>query len=284
MYEAVESNRLEGVTATAYYQQDGEAVFWDAQAYDQQNPQTTTARGVYAWFVPEGSWQVAYEKDGYERAVSEWMPVPPPQTEINQGLVSLEAPQITHAVLYDGSVEVTFSRYMDVSSVNMQTLTESGVQAVAVEPLNAEQAADGYDMLASRFAILTSGSSIRAQVSVTGGAKSYAGTAAKAQTVMTMRASRVSAIRAQEPIVLTAGAQSGAVLALDTDGGYINLKVTAEADMEDFLRVSSVSAVGGDGRVQLQLTGLRPGRAALIVTEQTTGAQAVIPVTVQAAQ
>ncbi len=89
IYEAVLSNRLEGVTATCYQKVIGEdmygdtteeAVVWNAADYSQVNPQKTDATGFYRWDVPQGMWQVKYEKEGYETAYSEWLPVPPPKT------------------------------------------------------------------------------------------------------------------------------------------------------------------------------------------------------------
>ena len=37
------------------------------------------------------------EKEGYETAYSDWLPVPPPQTEVNIGLVSKEKPVIENS-------------------------------------------------------------------------------------------------------------------------------------------------------------------------------------------
>lgn len=45
---------------------------WDAANYDQTNPVTTNADGVYAWDVPKGKWKVKFEKKGYETAYSDW--------------------------------------------------------------------------------------------------------------------------------------------------------------------------------------------------------------------
>ena len=39
-------------------------VKWDAAEYAQENPLFTDANGLYAWDVPQGEWQVKYEKDG----------------------------------------------------------------------------------------------------------------------------------------------------------------------------------------------------------------------------
>ena len=48
----------------------------------------------YAWDVPEGQWQVKYEKAGYETTYSEWLPVPPPQLDVNIGIVSTATPTV----------------------------------------------------------------------------------------------------------------------------------------------------------------------------------------------
>ena len=120
VYEGVESNRIQGVTATIYYKEtmDSNAVVWDADEYDQFNPITTDQDGCYAWDVPEGFWQVKYEKAGYKTAYSDWLPVPPPQVDVNVGLISEAAPEIKLINAYAEAVEVVFSQYVDVATVN----------------------------------------------------------------------------------------------------------------------------------------------------------------------
>ncbi|MFI3143628.1 leucine-rich repeat protein [Streptococcus suis] len=74
-------------TAKVYYKdEDGNEVLWNAGDYSQLNPVLTTIHGEYAWDVPEGLWKVKIEKDGYEVAESDWLPVPPPHTEVNFNL------------------------------------------------------------------------------------------------------------------------------------------------------------------------------------------------------
>ncbi|HEM4927393.1 TPA: leucine-rich repeat protein, partial [Streptococcus suis] len=74
-------------TAKVYYKdKDGMEVLWNAGDYSQLNPVLTTIHGEYAWDVPEGLWKAKIEKDGYEVAESDWLPVPPPQTEVNFNL------------------------------------------------------------------------------------------------------------------------------------------------------------------------------------------------------
>ena len=118
-YEAVESNRLSGVKVTIYYRKNMESdpVEWDASEYDQKNPLYTDEDGCYSWDVPEGLWQVKFEMNGYETTYSEWLPVPPPQLDVNIGLVSTSLPQIAYVNAYTDEIELIFTQFMDIDSV-----------------------------------------------------------------------------------------------------------------------------------------------------------------------
>ena len=125
VYEAVESNRVENVTTTIYYKDDetGEAVKWLANEYDQENPLLTDDAGQYAWDVPEGLWQVKFEKEGYETVFSDWLEVPPPRTEINISLKSTLPPEVKTVFLDDGIITLEFSQYVDVATVTDESIT-----------------------------------------------------------------------------------------------------------------------------------------------------------------
>ena len=121
VYEGVSSNRVEGVTASCYNKETVEDIYgdlhdnivkWDAEEYGQENPLYTDKNGFYQWFVPEGLWQVKYEKEGYETAYSDWLPVPPPQLDVNIGIVQNRQPEIKEAHAYVDGVEMTFDKYM----------------------------------------------------------------------------------------------------------------------------------------------------------------------------
>ncbi len=125
VYEAVTSNRLPGVTATVYELKKEEDMYgeihetpevWDASAYSQRNPVVTDDNGVYAWDVPQGEWQVRFEKDGYEPASTGWLPVPPSQLEINVGMTHAVAPDAVGARAYESGVVVAFDKYMEPGS------------------------------------------------------------------------------------------------------------------------------------------------------------------------
>ncbi len=109
-YDLETLERLENVQTTAYYipVDDDDPDFWNhkpganeygvkwnAAEYEQKNPLRTNADGKYAWDVPEGWWRVKFEKEGYETTWSEWVPVPPIQTEVNVGMKPLDKPTPT---------------------------------------------------------------------------------------------------------------------------------------------------------------------------------------------
>lgn len=134
VYEGVESNRLEGVTATVFYKQIGKNQFgddvekvmiWDAERYAQVNPQITDENGEYGWMVPAGQWQVRYEKKGYQTEYSEWLPVPPPQLDVNQPMMQYSEPQVSNVKATTQMVQVDFDKYMLADSLTTKTILVS---------------------------------------------------------------------------------------------------------------------------------------------------------------
>ena len=150
VYEGVPSNRLQGVTATCYYKETVEdmygdehenVVLWDAEQYGQENPLLTDENGFYRWDVPIGMWQVKYEKEGYETTYSDWLPVPPPQLDVNIGMVQMRQPEVIKARAYPQAVEFEFDKFMFPETLTTDNITVS-VNGTAVsgtiELLNAE--------------------------------------------------------------------------------------------------------------------------------------------------
>lgn len=137
VYEAVSSNRLEGVTATIYQKVTTEDMYgdkhdsvvkWDAEPYSQKNPIKTDMNGLYAWDVPNGLWQVKFEKEGYETVYSDWLPVPPPQLDINVPMYQSVQPEVTEARGFESGVDFRFSKYMrpETFEEGCVTLTRDG--------------------------------------------------------------------------------------------------------------------------------------------------------------
>ncbi|MBE6862929.1 MAG: carboxypeptidase regulatory-like domain-containing protein, partial [Ruminococcus sp.] len=145
VYEAVKSNHISGAEMTVYYLdvETNEAVLWNAEDYEQANPIYTNSEGAYAWDVPEGKWKVVCELEGYETQESEWLDVPPVQTEVDFSLVSYEAPSIKSVEHAENGIVVTFTKFMDAATVTEDTLTIDAEVAYTVAP-KLYDAADAY--------------------------------------------------------------------------------------------------------------------------------------------
>ena len=162
VYEAVLSNRLEGVTATCYQKVQKEdmygditeeAVIWNAEEYSQQNPLKTDAHGFYRWDVPQGMWQVKYEKEGYETAYSDWLPVPPPQLDVNVGMKQSTPPTVKDVNGTESGIAFEMSKYMKPETMTTQniTVTRNGViEKGNLEMLNMEKEPLGEDSFVSK--------------------------------------------------------------------------------------------------------------------------------------
>ena len=147
VYEGVPDNRLEGVTATVFFRKVSkniwgddieQSVVWNAEDYGQINPQITDENGEYGWMVPTGMWQVKYEKEGYQTEYSEWLPVPPPQLDVNQAMIQYSEPQVNSVKATPQAVRIGFDKYMMADSLTTDNIfvTQGGKQvdgAIAVQ-------------------------------------------------------------------------------------------------------------------------------------------------------
>lgn len=150
VYEAVPTNRIPGVTATAYFKQQNEdmygditetAVVWDAAPFGQENPLTTDAQGMYAWDVPAGMWQVRFEKEGYESTQSAWLPVPPPQLDVNIAMTQAKQPEVKTVHAYSDGVTIEFDKFMLPSTLTLGNIavTQNGTAVYGIiEAVNIE--------------------------------------------------------------------------------------------------------------------------------------------------
>lgn len=145
VYEAVKSNRVKDASAMIYYKDGEVAIPWNANRYEQDNPQTTDEFGIYHWDVLEGSWRVKVIKNGYEVSYSDWMDVPPEWKEVAIPLVTKEAPRV-EKVEGENSLLVTFSQYMDIDSVNASNITlKNGGKVIDVTITSVNKEVSGTD-------------------------------------------------------------------------------------------------------------------------------------------
>jgi len=189
IYEAVPSNRVEGATAVLYYKdymldEDGNStgetdVMWDAENHGQINPQITGADGMYQWDVPQGLWQVRVSKEGYENTSTEWLPVPPPQLDVNIPIIRNRLPQVEKAHAYVDAVAVKFDSYMLPEYLNTDqiTVTENGETVAGTIELTDEEVAPDSATYASKLRFIPSKAFTAAQVTlnISGLVQSYSG-------------------------------------------------------------------------------------------------------------
>lgn len=182
VYEALESNPVEGATATVWKRGDGPLgigdAAWNAEGYEQVNPQVTGADGAFAWDVPTGEYQVRVTKEGYKDASTEWLSVLPVRTGLKVRLETTAAPQATGAA-DPKYVEVTFDQYMKASKDVGASI--GGAEVERIEWVDVQQAsdADGYGALSRTLRIyptepLAEGSTVEVKLT---GAQNYVGTA-----------------------------------------------------------------------------------------------------------
>ena len=164
VYEAVPSNRLEGVTASIYQKiqetdASGEEIgeptwkLWDAGSYDEIQNQVTGADGAYGWDVPFGTWKIKYEKKDYKPAESAEMEVPPEWTDVNIGMVSTDAPEVKYLNVYEERIEIVLTQYV------LPKTMESGIVVTVdgtmlsgtIEPLDLEESYDKKASYASKY-------------------------------------------------------------------------------------------------------------------------------------
>lgn len=189
VYEGVESNRMEGVTAICYFKETVEDMYgdlyehediWDGEPFGEINPQLTDKMGMYHWDVPQGLWQVRLQKDGYEETRSEWLPVPPPQLEVNLAMKQNTPPTVLSAHVYTSGAEVQFSKFMNIETLadNILLRQEGEEIEATILPLDEEMMGGDTLMLASRVRIVPAvafESGKEVQLMVSRQVKSYAG-------------------------------------------------------------------------------------------------------------
>lgn len=293
VYEAVPSNRLKGVTAEILQKNGGSYTKWDeAEQYGGQSSTiTTTETGEYRWDVPEGTWKVEFTKDGYTKAEKDSLVVPPPQTNINIGMVSTNAPAVSAVQAYTDGVLVEFSQYMDIESVKGSITLVMGGKTVSytVEPVNAEADTnkDTLSIYASRFFVKpNSGATLSGEVTVTvsRSAKNYNG------TIIGTQYSNQHQVKGECPTGIEA---PGSLSVLVGDSSSLSFTLQPGlADQELKVEITTPSLVGfadnqtssvttdTNGSADVTLKGLLPGAGLVKITHAASGLSQVVEVNI----
>ena len=292
VYEAVSSNRVEGVTASCYYKETVEdmygdlhenVVLWNAEDYAQKNPLFTDGYGMYRWDVPQGLWQVKFEKEGYETTYSEWLPVPPPQLDVNIAMKQNRQPEVKAARAYEDAVEVEFDKYMMpelLTTENIMVMQDGTAVEGTVELLNEEVSYEGKaETFASkvRFNVSQPFTEQEITLMVNNRVKSYAGIRMQnnyqqtftieqeikqivSDSIVTVGYGNVSTIVVS---VLPASASKGKTLTVKTSSPMI-LGVETEQ-----------VTIGDDGKAEISVSGELSGTAALTFSVEGTDKSAM---------
>ena len=280
VYEGVSSNRIEGVTATAYYKETVEDMYgdkhenivkWDAAEYAQENPLFTDENGMYAWDVPNGLWQVKFEKEGYETTYSEWLPVPPPQLDINIAMKQNVQPTVKSARAFEDAVEMEFDKYMMpelLTADNIRVMAGETAVEGTVELLNEEVSYEGNDeKFASkvRFNAAAPFDATEITLMVSNRVKSYAGIRMQDDFSQTFTI---------EPEVREIVCESNASVVYGNSGELTVQVLPAVASAGKTVKVKSSSSMILSTDVE-ELTLDSEGKASLTVNGELPGAAAI---------
>ena len=299
--EAVESNRLEGVTATCLYKKEVEDMYgekhqevtvWDAENYGQQNPLLTDRQGMYSWMVPTGEWQVRYEKEGFDTQYSAWLPVPPPQLDVNVAMVRRAQPAIDQAQAYERAIDLGFTLYMKERFLNGATITfwQDGQQldgqltAIDAETAFGQDSEDGEQLISAlRFVpkkALAVGSQVTVKVSAL--VRSYADVAMGQDAELTLTVNRqVASISAGGTISVPYGGTRQVVLTARPAQAAAYARVTMESISPEIARLETGAVtLDAEGHAYITVSGLLPGTTYLVYNIDGTDLQAMDTVVV----
>lgn len=284
VYEAVASNRVQGVTATCYYKETVEDMYgdlhenivkWDAEEYAQQNPLFTDENGMYQWDVPQGMWQVKFEKEGYETAYSEWLPVPPPQLEVNVGIKQNVQPLGKGAKAYEQAIELEFDKYMMTETLNEENIiVMEGDKAVKAHVKYQDLETSGSDDKTTyarkiRVEAEKPFEAKEVQIFVSNKVKSYAGIRMQEDYTQTFGIElEVKEITCDSIVQITYGEPTALtiqVLPVAAAAGK-TIQVSTSSSMMLNIESSKAVVIGEDGKAEVMVTGELPGTAALTYT------------------
>lgn len=286
VFEGIESNRIPGVTATVYHKQTTENEYgdpleetmqWNAAKYGQENPLLTDDNGYYRWDVPDGLWQVKFEKEGYQTATTEWLPVPPPQLDVNVAMTHLVAPEVSTVSATRNSVNIIFDKPMLCSSIDSRTLFVKDKGAIVSGEITfADNSVKDDTELASTviFTPAVPFAASEVEILISQNTKAYSGitmTDDYRHTVpVTAEISGIELIGTPE---FKVGDETTATFKLLPEGYGAGMSVSAEVATPSLLETAnSVATADASGRVTFHFKGKMAGTAIVTVRVDNTKA------------
>ena len=255
------------------------AVMWDAEKAGQQNPLITDEYGRYEWFVPEGWWQVKYEKEGYLTTYSDWLPVPPPQTEVNIAITSLSAPKVESVYAYNDQVQINFDQYINIYTVTNENvkITMDGKEVSGkIKPLNAEKGENQVIEYATEF-LFTPDTQLTSKINVSiSNIRNYAdsmleGTFESTYDVVI----RPTAINLESEYNVEYGGSQKIEFTITPAEAAANKKVFVSSNSDYVVSVKSTEVITDEnGKATVIINGSLPGSAELTFTLENSALSA----------
>ena len=294
VYEAVPSNRLAGVTATIYFKTQEENMYgdleekitmWNAEEYGQENPMLTNERGEYGWDVPAGVWQVKYEKDGYLPVSTDWLPVPPPQLDVNMAKVQPVQPTVLKALGYESGIVIEFDKFMlpDLMTTENISVTRNGTSVSGtVVLLNEEPGAGGNFVSKVRFVPdVPFSTSDEVILTVKRDVKSYADIEMAEDFVQRIEIQKeMTSITVPPVLGLSLNEEGSIEVSVEPKEAAAGKKITARSVSSSIAGVSSEAVLDANGKAVLEVTGELPGSTVIYVSVAETDMQAQITINV----
>ena len=212
-----------------------------------------------------------FEKDGYETTYSEWLPVPPPQLDVNIAMKQNRQPEVKTARAYEDAVEVEFDKYMMpelLTAENIIVMQNGTAVEGTVELLNEEVSYEGKaETFASklRFNAAQSFTEQEIMLIVNNRVKSYAGIRMQANYQQTFAVEQeIKQIVCDSIVTVGYGETSKLVVSVlpasASKGKTLNVKTSSPM----ILSVDTeLVTIGDDGKAEITVCGELPGTAAL---------------------
>ena len=190
IYAGLISNRISDATVSAYgiifdgdidnesfwdSPDESRAELWNAVEYSQYNPLFSDKMGNYSWDVPEGWWKVVVEKDGYETYTTDWLPVPPPQMDVNINLVSTQKPSLERWEQTDKGILLSFVDPITPDSLNITLTNPDGSLSPGIIHYDEEKSLDDETLVKNCILELPSDHQDGKYLLTINSAKTYAG-------------------------------------------------------------------------------------------------------------
>ena len=297
VYEAVADNRVQGATATIYYKEEYEdmygdkrerTVVWNAEDYAQQNPLFTDENGEYAWDVPQGLWQVRFEKQGYQTTTTEWLPVPPPQLDINVPMSQFTQPVVQRARATEQGINMSFDKWMRPQTLTTEAITITRGEQVlegTLQMLDQTWSPDSVAYVRTLRFVPTEPLALGQQLTLTVAAavESYAGISMAEAYTQSFDVEQVVDTIAADSLVTMLYGQKQTITVQALPAAAASGKVLTITSMAEEIAKTDVQRVtlGADGKATITITGSLLGTTGLRLAIEQDDVESLVMVGVK---